>query len=204
MVGNDPVRILLFGEGITIGYGVDTRAEAIDGALANRIADSTGRGVILENRARPHVRVDETANSLGGAGTHTFAVGVWSPALTETLERLTLKGWRTRLTAMLTQIRADSDIPLVVAQLPRPAGSHPSVIILRPWYARLNRTIAEVASHFPNVSAVDLGAVVVPMRSGDPVLGVADYRRQSEPLAEAVLQALRYAAAPGTSTSGNA
>ncbi|WP_133765965.1 hypothetical protein [Amnibacterium kyonggiense] len=190
VVGNDPVRILLFGEGVTVGYGVGSRAEAIDGALAKRIAELTGRGVILENRARPNVRVDEVVESLGGVGTHTFAVGVWSPALTETLERLTLQGWRSRVTAMLQQIRADSDMPLVIAQLPVPSGTHPSVLILRPWYARLNRTIAEVAARFPDVVTVELGTVVVPMRSGDPVLGTADYRRQADPLAEAVRRAL--------------
>ncbi|MGN6407700.1 MAG: hypothetical protein ACTHMH_05090 [Curtobacterium sp.] len=199
VVGTDPTRILLFGEGVTVGYGVTTRADAIDGALADRMAELTGRGVILENRARPHVRVDETADSLGGAGTHTFAVGVWSPALTETLERLTLRGWRTRLTAMLERIRADSDMPLVLALLPIPAGTHPSVLVLRPWYARLNRTIADVAARFPDVHAVELGAVVVPMRASDPVLGAADYRRQAEPLAAAVHHALR-----SSSTTGDA
>ncbi|MCQ9136909.1 hypothetical protein, partial [Streptomyces hilarionis] len=54
-IGRDPIRVLVFGGGLAIGYGVRTRAEAFDGPLARLVALRTGRGVVLENRAMRHV-----------------------------------------------------------------------------------------------------------------------------------------------------
>ena len=75
-VGIDPLRVLVFGGGIAVGYGVRTRDEALDGPLARIIADATGRGVVIENRAVQHVHLPQTARSLGAAGTHTFHAAI--------------------------------------------------------------------------------------------------------------------------------
>lgn len=153
--GRDPIRVLVLGAGLAVGYGVRTRDDAFDGPLTHAVAALTGRGVVLENRAVQHLGVAHAVESLGPTGTHTFHVAVWCPSFAEGMERTRLSGWRSELHAMVRSLRAESPIDVVLTCMPVPAGLHPAALVARPWVHRLNRVITQVADEWDDVVAVE-------------------------------------------------
>jgi hypothetical protein len=188
VVGPDPLRVLLFGSGPLIGYGVRTRKDAVDAPLAQLLADSTGRGVIVESRVRLSLPVAEAVRSLGGAGTATFAVAVWAPRFGEELLYSDPERCRSSIETMLRQFRAQSAIPLVICHLPDPLGFDWRTLLRRPRVAGFNRIVTEAASSVPGVTAVAIGTY----RPTDAASTPAPWHRAlAEHLAPAVLEALR-------------
>lgn len=152
--GPAPLRVLVFGAGLAIGYGATTRDAALDGALVRLLADRTGRGVVLENRARQHLRLSEAVESLGAVGTHTWDVAIWCPSFADGLERLRLTSWRNQLHTMIREIRAAEPTPILLTHMAVPAGWHPAAVVARPWVLRINRVIDQVAAEHDAVLAV--------------------------------------------------
>jgi hypothetical protein len=187
VVGLDPLRVLLFGSGPLIGYGVRERKDAVDGALARLLAERTGRGVIVESRVRLRLPIVEAVSSLGGAGTVTFGVAVWAPRFGEELQHSDVERARTAIRAMLHQFRAESNIPLVVCHLPKPIGLDWRTALRRPRLVAFNHALSEEAASVAGVSAVGIGTY----RPNQPSeYGPAWHRSIAEQLAPAVLRAL--------------
>jgi hypothetical protein len=188
VVGLDPLRVLLFGSGPLIGYGVRTRGDAVDGPLAQLLAESTGRGVILENRVRLGLPIEDAVGSLGGAGTATFAAAVWAPRFGEELRNADTERCRSAVRTMLQQFRAESRIPLVLCHLPEPLGLDWRTLLRRPRVAGFNRILTEEAAAVPGVTAVAIGSY----RPLDPRSTLAPWHRAfAEHLAPAVTRALQ-------------
>jgi hypothetical protein len=187
--GLDPVRVLVFGGGLAVGYGVSTRGEALDGSLARRLSRATGRGAVIENRAVRHVGVHRAAQSIGPAGTRDFQVAVWCPSFAESVERLSLSSWRSELHAMIRRLRQEERIPLVLTQFPEPTGLHPVALVARPWIHRINRLIAAVADECEGVSTVGTEPFV-PDDAGAFTAGPAYFARVAERVAPAVAVAV--------------
>ncbi len=187
-VGLDPLRVLLFGSGPLIGYGVRTRREAVDGHLADLMAGSTGRGAVVECRVRLDLPVREAVASLGWAGTTTFGVAVWAPRFGEELQHGRARGSRAAVREMLAAFRAQSAVPLVLCHLPTPLGLDWRTLLRRPRVAVLNRVLTEEAARVPDVVAVPIGAY----RPAEVAtsLGAAWHRGFAEHLAPAVLASL--------------
>lgn len=183
VVGRDPIRLLVFGGGVAVGYGVATRDESLDGALARAVAARTGRGVVVENRAQQHIAVTASAASLGGAGAHTFHAAVWSPSFADGTARLSMRSWRRELRAMIEAIRAETPVPLVLARLPVPMGGHPSAVIGRPWLLAINRVITATAAQHDRVVAVSTQPFV-PKEIGTPVTDAAYFEAVAEYVAD--------------------
>ena len=158
VVGHDPVRVLLFGSGALIGYGVVRRQDAVDGWLAEQLAEALQRGITVESRVRLGLPTHEAVQSLGGAGTATFSVAIWSPRFGEELVHSRGKRARTTIRDMLQQFRAGSAIPLVLCQLPMPIGSDWRTMLRRPRVERFNRLLAEEAGRVARTTVVDTGA----------------------------------------------
>lgn len=152
--GPAPLRVLVFGAGLAVGYGVTSRDDALDGALVRLLTDRTGRGVVLENRARQHLRLSDAVESLGAVGTHTWEVAIWCPSFADGLERLRLTSWRNELHAMIREIRAAEPTPILLTHMAVPAGWHPAAVVARPWVLRINRVIDQVAAEHDAVLAV--------------------------------------------------
>lgn len=188
--GPDPVRVLVFGGGLAVGYGVATREEAFDGPLARAVARATGRGVVVENRAVQHIGLPRAVRSIGPAGTQNLQVAVWCPSFAEGMERLRLSSWRSELHAMIRELRQEQRIPLVVTEMPVPAGLHPTAVIARPWVHRLNRVISRVAEECEGVTAVETEPFV-PGEIGAPITDAAYFAAVAERIAPAVVAALR-------------
>ena len=187
VVGLDPIRILLFGSGPLVGYGVLARRDAVDGPLAQLLADETGRGVIVESRVRLALPVAEAVGSLGGAGTATFAVAVWAPRFGEELQHADTERCRASIRAMIHEFRAESQIPLILCHLPEPLGHDWRTILRRPRIARLNRILTEEAGAADCVEAVSIGTY----RPADPGSTLGPWHRTfAAQLVPAVLRAV--------------
>lgn len=186
-VGLDPLRVLLFGSGPLIGYGVTTRRDAVDGALAEMLSLHSRRGIVVESRVRLNLPITEAMRSLGGAGTVTFGVAVWAPRFGEELQRATADGGRAAFRTMLREFREETSIPLIVCHLPKPLGFDWRTILRRPRVAALNRMLSEEAGAVPGVTAVEINTY----RPSDvtSTLGPAWHRRFAERLLPAVLRA---------------
>jgi hypothetical protein len=194
IVGLDPLRILLFGSGALTGYGVRARKDAVDGQLAQLLADRTGRGAIIESRVRLGLPIGEAVRSLGGAGTATFGVAVWAPRFGEELQHVDTERCRSAIRAMLQQYRAESQVPLIVCHLLTPLGLDWRTTLRRPRIAHFNRILTEEASMVPGVTPAAIGTYR-PGAAPDPraaaaAYGVPWHRGMAEHLAPTVLLAL--------------
>lgn len=194
-IGLDPLRLLVFGGGLAVGYGVTRRADAFDGPLVDRLATDTGRGVSLENRAVRHVHADAAVTSLGLAGAHTFHLAIWSPSFAEALQRLSLNAWRADLTRMVADLRAGAAIPVILMHVPEPRGRHLAALLGRPRVQRLNRVIDQVASDHPHVTAVPTEPFAI-RDLGQLVIEPGYFTAVGDRLAPAVLAALGVPARP--------
>lgn len=197
-IGLDPLRVLLVGGGLAIGYGVRTRSDAMDGPLVQRLAEATGRGISLENRAVRHVHTSDVVAGLGAAGTHTYHVVVWCPSFAEGLEHLRLRGWRADLHQLVRDLRADRPVPVVLTGMPMPIGRHPAAVLARPWVHRLNHVIAQVAAEYDGVVTTE----VEPFEArdlGQPISDPAHFAASAARIAPAVLAALGLPSAARTS-----
>ena len=194
VVGLDPVRVLLFGSGPLVGYGVTARRDAIDGPLAALLARRTGRGVVVESRVRLGLPTSEAVSSLGGAGTATYHVAVWAPRFGEELQHSNAEHSRASVRAFLQEFRAESDIPLIVCHLPTPLGLDWRTVLRRPRVARYNQVLDEVAQEVRNVVVADGGSYhpMDPTRAPDAIW----HRDLAIRVAPAVLHAIGHSA-PG-------
>ena len=188
-IGPDPIRVLVFGGGLAVGNGVRSRQEAFDAPLARLIAERSGRGVIIENRAVQHIRLHETAASLGAVGGHTYHAMIWCPSFAEGLERLRLSSWREGLARMIDELRSAETVPIVLTHMPLPAGRHPAAVIARPWVHRLNRVIDDAARAHERVAAVPTEPFIA-AEIGQQVTGPAYFAAVAEHLAAPVLDLL--------------
>jgi hypothetical protein len=194
VVGIDPVRVLLFGSGPLVGYGVTARRDAIDGPLAALLARRTGRGVVVESRVRLGLPTNQAVSSLGGAGTATYHAAVWAPRFGEELQHSHAEQTRSSVHAFLQEFRAESDIPLILCHLPTPLGLDWRTVLRRPRVARYNQVLDEQAAAARNVMTTDGGSYhpMDPTRAPDATW----HRELAIRVAPAVLHAIGHSA-PG-------
>lgn len=83
VVGLDPIRVLVTGAGLAAGYGVDRHDRTLAGALAQRLADRTGRGVVVDVRSAPLLPASDAVRHVGPNGTHTYDVAIFAPCYLE-------------------------------------------------------------------------------------------------------------------------
>lgn len=192
VAGIDPLRVLLFGSGPLIGYGVTERRHAVDGPLAALLARRTGRGVVVESRVRLGLPIGEAVHSLGGAGTATFHAAVWAPRFGEELQQSDAEHGRSSVRAFLQEFRAESDVPLVLCHLPTPLGLDWRTVLRRPRVARYNQVLDEQAREASGVRTADSGSYhpIDPARAPD----ASWHRELAIRIAPAVLDAIGHAA----------
>ncbi len=162
--GIDPLRVLLFGSGALIGYGVRTRGDAVDGHLADLLARRSGRGVTIESRVRLALPTAEAVQSLGGAGTVTFHAAVWCPRFGEELSGGSVRRSRRAVRAMLTEYAEASSVPLVLCTLPEPLGDDWRTRLRRPRIAAFNEMLRREAQSSRCARVADSGTY----RPSDP------------------------------------
>lgn len=164
IAGPDPLRILVVGGEYSVGFGARTRDEALDGVLARLLHTRTGRGVVVENRSRHLVPLEQLATSLGPAGARGFDVVVWTPTFVEAAKTLLRARWIAGLGAMLHRIAMTSDAVVVLVGFPMLIGTQPLAVVGRARARQINRLLRWIARqgsqvHVADPPAIELGRV---------------------------------------------
>lgn len=153
--GPHPIRVLVIGAGLAVGYGASGAAPSLPRQLAVALEAELGRGVIVESRAQASVRLERTIDFIGMVGAATFDVVVWSPTLEETF-RGGARRWSRQLREIVEHLRSTgpAHVRVLLMGVPGAEGDH----LLQRTGAILaedvNRRIAAVADRFDRVEHV--------------------------------------------------
>ena len=123
--GRRPLRVLVFGAGFAVGYGSDGGDDPLPAQLSSALAAATGRGVIVETRARPSVALEQCLELRGSTGAAGFDHVVWAPTLEEATRRSS-RGWTRQLQHIVAavQLSAPPHMRLTLLGLPLVDGDH--------------------------------------------------------------------------------
>lgn len=176
VVGDDPIRILLVGAGTAVGYGVQSRSDALDGRLATALAEATGRGVVVETRLRRELRLRETVDVLGASGAHTFDAVVWSPTFKEVTRLLPTTVWTVALNRIVAHLRTTGTARtrVILLGLPEVITSIPDAVVGMRRLRRVNDRIAAAAAHADGITFMPVPAIG-PVVDGGAALWDRDY-----------------------------
>jgi GAF domain-containing protein len=115
--GADPDRVLLFGSGPAVGYGVLSHDLALPGQLARQISAGTGRGTDVDVVADPDLVVQTAARALIAFDLGRYDSIVLSIGANNSLLLTSPRVWRRELRAVLDlivdQVPADTGIYIV-------------------------------------------------------------------------------------------
>jgi hypothetical protein len=186
--GPDPIRVLMAGGEYSVGFGTTDRHDALDGAVARLLHVRTGRGVIVENRSRHEVPLEQLASSLGPAGAHTFDLVIWTPTFVEAARLLLRSRWIAGIGLMLRRIQTTSNAAVLLVGFPTLLGAQPLAAIGRSRAAQINRLLAGVAARHQRVSVVQPPAIV--LRDVETVSGAEVYHAAAVQILPAVMRLL--------------
>ena len=151
--GPDAIRVLLIGSGLAVGHGVETRAKALDGQVGERLADRTGRGVIVNNYSDERLRLeDQVLNAQTGGGFELEDVVIWCPSYGEMSERPWSRPWARQMRQFVQAVPADR--LLIISELPTPGGDEPVAAIAGPIIAGINDALRRAAAGRANTVVV--------------------------------------------------
>lgn len=166
--GPDPDRVLLFGAGISMGYGMKTHDLALPGQLARQVSDLTGRGVQIDVITGENLTLDNTLKNLSVARLREFDVVMATPGSLEKLLLMSVPVWRQRVEFLLDHFATNAPASLRVLFVGVPEVSH---LVRMP---RLLAYIADRSARALNASLASACAArpyvqFIPFRPTDPV-----------------------------------
>ncbi|MGN6744367.1 MAG: GAF domain-containing protein [Amnibacterium sp.] len=114
--GPAPDRVLIFGNGPAIGFGVRTQELALPGQVGRRLAASTGRGADIDLVARRGTTVEMAAPLIARLRPARYDGIVIVIGATDAAALLPLRRWREAMSALLTEVtkHAAPTSPIVV------------------------------------------------------------------------------------------
>ncbi|MDQ1531999.1 MAG: hypothetical protein QOE37_2104 [Microbacteriaceae bacterium] len=180
--GPDPLRVLLIGAGLGVGYGVCVAGLALPGHLARLTANRLGRGAIVDNLARPGLALTKTVPLVASAGLGAYQAVVYLPAFTD-VTRGAGPSWVASLDELIQAVRlAGPDrLQIVLTGLPEPQGVGVLDDASRSLAVAQNATMARRAAGDPLIHYVAMPPVDT-LAEG-PVFDAAYFRRCAERLA---------------------
>jgi len=115
--GPDPLRVLVLGGGLAVGWSVRSHADGTPGALARRLAARTGRGVMVTVVTEREMSADEARRALADVPVERFDAVLCFLGATETLELMAPRRWRASLDRLLTALdeATAADAPVLLA-----------------------------------------------------------------------------------------
>ena len=158
--GADPDRVLLFGSGPAIGYGVLSNDLALPGHLARQLSAITGRGVDIDVIADPEVTIQGSLALLRDLNLWRYDAILLTIGVNNALLLTSVKVWRTAIRALLLHV--SEHVPrrtrVLVVAVP-PIRSIDSFTRLSGWIADqhalvLNRETRRIVATFPHITFV--------------------------------------------------
>ena len=187
--GADPHRILLFGSGVAVGYGVVTHELALGGHLARALSAITGRGAVVESITHRELRTRDAATMLADEELARFDAVVLSLGVYEASTLLPEHRWRDDLAAVLRPFAAPDAPAVVVMGVPQAPTATPNPTRMRRRIGWHGAAFNELTRR--QVAELD-GTFAEPPPSPGPLTGVGrePYARWGARLAPAVAASL--------------
>jgi len=190
--GPDPDRILLFGPGISMGYGVKTHDLALAGQLARQVSDLTLRGVQLDVVTGENVTIDTALKNLTTSRLRELDAVIATPGTLERLLLMPIPLWRRHVEFLLDHFAANAPASLRVLFIAVPEIS--KIVRMPPllgWLAdrsarSLNATLESLCATRPYAEFIPFRPVERAGRTGTG----RTYRHWAELLAPSIAQAL--------------
>jgi hypothetical protein len=158
--GADPDRILLFGSGPAIGYGVLSNDLALPGHLARQLSATTGRGVDLDVVADPEVTIQGSLSLLRELNLWRYDAILLTIGVNNALLLTSVRVWRFAVLALLLHVveHVPRGTRVLVVAVP-PIRSIDSFTRLSGWIADrhavvLNRETRRIVANFPRITYV--------------------------------------------------
>lgn len=107
--GVDPDRVLLFGSGPAVGYGVLSYDLALPGYLARQLSTITGRGVDLDIVADPEVTVEDSLSLLSSVNLWRYDAILLTIGANNALLLTSVAVWRAAIRDLLSHV--DTHMP---------------------------------------------------------------------------------------------
>lgn len=103
-------RILIFGSGPAVGWGVLSHDVALPGSLARALSARTGRGADVDVVPNPHVTIRTARAELDGLGLWRYDAVVVSLGTSDAVSLVPARVWQRELMALLDRIERDSSL----------------------------------------------------------------------------------------------
>ena len=92
--GPEPVRVLLAGDGLPVGYGVLSHQLGFGGALARRLTASTGRGFLVDIIAEPVMSPNALTERLAALSLSSYDLVIVNIGVSDALGPIRENAWR--------------------------------------------------------------------------------------------------------------
>ncbi|NRD25066.1 GAF domain-containing protein [Frigoribacterium sp. VKM Ac-2836] len=156
--GTSPDRVLLFGSGPAVGWGVRSHDLGLAGHLARAVSLATGRGVDVDVVADPAMRTADARRVLGDRDLTRYDTVVLVTGINDALEMTDVTRWRRAFVDLLVHIETETggaSSPVLVTGVQSPS----EVTVFRiaggglvdRHAAELNAVIRDVCSTHPRV-----------------------------------------------------
>ena len=158
--GADPDRVLLFGSGPAVGYGVLSNDLALPGQLARQLSAITGRGVDLDVVADPEVTIQGSLGLLRDLNLWRYDAILLTIGVNNALMLTSVKVWRVAVRELLLHVA--EHVPrrtrVLVVAVP-PIKTIDTFTRLSAWIADrhsvvLNRETRRIVANFPHITFV--------------------------------------------------
>ncbi|ROQ38648.1 GAF domain-containing protein [Frondihabitans sp. PhB188] len=122
--GIDPDRILVFGNGAAVGWGVRSHDLALPGQLARKISAHTGRGVDVDAVADPKLTIESAASALPTERLGIYDAIVVILGVSDALRLVSPTRWKRGLAELLDTIQAHAheNAEILVVGIHRPSS----------------------------------------------------------------------------------
>lgn len=188
--GPEPHRVLIFGSGPAVGWGVLTNEIALPGSLARALTRRTGRGTVVELVADMGITASNALPILRKIDLSRFDAIVFILGANDAVRLISLAKWQNRLSEVLSYLSQSSSPPLrtFVTGIP-PVESAPG------FKTRIGMIVAAHARQMNDITAracnPALSATYVPLGAVEPekALRVRDgqtYRKWANTIADII------------------
>lgn len=157
-------RLLVFGSGVAVGWGVRSHELALPGALARALAARTGRGVDVDVTADPEFFARSVPRALRRQRLADYDAFIVSLGLNEALALESVSVWRRSVVQVIDALRSEASTRSRIFLLGIPPVrtfefyDSPAGSIATAHARRLNRATLEVSRVTPGVTFVPLVA----------------------------------------------
>lgn len=198
--GVDSDRILLFGGGLLVGWGVLSHDLALPGSVARGVSNLTGRGADVDVVAAGEFRAATAVRELKRVDLGRYDAVVLMLGINESVVLSPISAWRRDLDALLSYVAESTSrrTPIFVVGIPALTEITQYDRVVAPVIAHhrraLNRVTAGLAAHREDVTFISFNPP--PRAHRTRYRTTSDYREDARYLAERIAPALDQVANP--------